>query len=119
MRERRQRAGRWSEEKGKGQWKKSREKALKKQRENKGNRALMGFKVGKGLACVEESREAGGGAGVLGDGELTGHQNYLESLCLAAGYWVYHVVPVSASGPFIIWTTSSVRTQLCKAGDLR
>lgn len=32
-----------------------------KQRENKGNCALMGFKVGKGLACMEESREAGGG----------------------------------------------------------
>lgn len=89
-----------------------------KQRENKGNCALMGFKVGKGLACMEESREAGGDAGVLGDGELAGHQNYLESLCLAAGYWVYQVGPVSASGPFITQTTSSVRTQLCKAGVL-
>ena len=57
-----------------------------KQKENKGNCALMGFKVGKGLVCIEESTEAGGGAGVLQEGELAGHQNYLESLCLAAEY---------------------------------
>lgn len=52
-------------------------------------------------------------------GSSQGIKTNLESLCLAAGYWVYHIVPVSASGSFVIWTTSSVRTQLCKAGDLR
>lgn len=81
-------------------------KGTKKQKENKGNCALVDFEVGKGLVCIEESRETGGGAGVLPEEELAGHQNYLESLCLAAEYvhfWGY------------LWSVASVQAGCCSA----